>query len=522
MSALSKQIAQAPARPPSAREGGGRAGRGRIREVDGYRAIAALMVVVFHAWSVGNEPYRGTAFEAIIESSQFAVSLFFALSGFVILMPIVRGALSGEIPSGRRFLTRRLYRILPLYFIMVIWVWASRFAGTPQDYSDLAHHLTFTQVYDKQHLFWLLGPSWSLADEVHYYVLIAVLGPPLARLAARQARVSARLAVMAVLPLVLLIASLTYTTVVSYGMHIPWSDSWVYFNPLARADSFAEGMLLAVVLSIPGVIAPRRVTAVTLTVCGLGLLGGLWVITNRLPGATAYYFTIAGVGSVMLLGGAAMMDSRQVLSRVLRWRPFQLWATVGYSLYLVHEPVMIQLARWHLLYFDGSVAWPISTIGLIATSTMVAWVTNRLIERPGARLQGLLADLRNRQRRRPARRSGPTPVWLPDLTLVSADGNPVALRELPRDRPVLLGLDEYGERGFAEQQFRLDAGEADGFYVTSAREATGPPGTRVLIDKGKHLAAALNGLAGLIEVSPGGRITAALDYRAAQAGAIAR
>ncbi|HET8976798.1 MAG TPA: acyltransferase [Solirubrobacteraceae bacterium] len=513
MSALSKNIAPAPTPPSSS----GR-GRGRIREVDGYRAIAAVLIVIFHAWSVGNEPYRGTAFELIIESSQFAVSLFFALSGFVILLPLVRGALTGKVPSGRSFLVRRLYRLLPLYFVVIILVWASRFAGTPQDFADLIRHLTFTEVYDKKHLFWLLGPAWSLADEFHYYVLVAVLGPPLARVAARRRTVAGRLAVMATMPLLLLVASLTYTTIVTYGMHIPWSDYWVYFNPLARADSFAEGMLLAVLLGIPGAMEVRRWPSRLLTAAGMALLGSLWLISTHLQAATAYYFTIAGIGSVMLLGGAAMMDSRQLLSRALRWGPFQLLATIGYSMYLVHEPVMIQLARWHLLNFDDPIAWPLSTIALIGVSAVVSWVTYRVIERPGVELQGLLGDLRQRQRRRPVRRAGPPPRWLPDVTLATVDGAPVALRDLPRDRPVLFGLDTDGERGLAEQRFRLDAGEADGFFVAPARDTPGPPGATVLVDTGRRLTDALNGAAGLIEVSPGGLITATIDYRHAPAG----
>jgi peptidoglycan/LPS O-acetylase OafA/YrhL len=426
----------------------------------------------------------------------------------VTYLALVRGALTGRVPDGKQFFLRRLYRILPAYFFLLIVVWASRFAGTSTDFWDLIRHMTFTQVYDKTHIFWLDGPAWSLADEFHYYILIALLGPPLARIAARRANLRGKLAVMATLPLAMLAASLAFTTIVSQVMHIQLSDSWVYYNPLARADSFAEGMLLAIVLCIPGVMKIRPKTAIALSVLGFASIGVLWGVRSQMGSFGGYYFAIAGISAMLLLTGAAMLREGQLLSRFLRSRLIQLWATVGLSLYLWHEPVMIQLARWHILYFIDPVAWPISTIGLIVASTLVAFLSYKLVEEPGARLQKLFADLRGRQGRKAPRRSGPPPRWLPDLVLAAADGTPVSLRELPRDRPLLLAFEhDQGER-LAEQRFRLDAREADGFYVASTPDTLGPAGTTVLVDREDRLSAALNGFAALIEVSPGGLITA--------------
>ena len=512
MSALSKDIAPAPS-PPT---GDGRAPAGtsrrtgRMREVDGYRALAALLIIIFHAWTVGNQPYQGTPFETFVRASAAGVSLFFALSGMVTFLPMVRGALTGKVPSGRSFLARRFLRILPLYYLIVIVVWASRYAGTPTDFLDLLRHLTFTQVYDKQQIFWLLGPSWSLADEMHYYLLIALLGPALARVAARRATLRARLAVMSALPAGLLLASLTYTAIVTYALRIPDGDWWVYFNPLARADSFALGLLLAVALCIPGARDERR-TAVLLSGIGAAIMLALQLVSVHVEAVSVYYYAIAGLASALLLGGAAMLHERQRLSRFLRLKPFQFLATVGLSLYLLHEPVMIQLARWHILTFSDPVAWPFSTAALIGAATIGAWVSYSLIERPAARLHKLWGDVRARQLREPARRGGPPPRWLPDLTLLTADGAPVLLRELPRDRPVLFALERGGAHGLSEQRFRLVAREADGFYVTSSQDGRAPAGTTMLVDRDERFSAALNGGPGLVEVSPGGLITAVLD-----------
>jgi peptidoglycan/LPS O-acetylase OafA/YrhL len=484
--------------------------RGRMLEVDGYRALAAVLIVVAHAWMQGGYPFEHTWFGPVVAGFDLAVSLFFALSGFVTFLPLVRGALTGKVPNGRAFLVRRLYRVLPLYFVLIFVVWASRFTNSPAGWWDLLRHLTFTQVYDKTHIFWLNGPSWSLADEMHYYILISVLGPPLARIAARRSTVGRRLAVMAALPGALLVASLTYTSIVSWGMHIPFSDSWVYYNPLARADSFALGMLLAIAMSVPGAMAIRPRTATFLSAVGAAGIGVLWEVRWHVPFVQTYYFALAGLCSLLLLSGAAMLHERQLLGKFLRSRPLQTLAMIGFSLYLWHEPVMIQLVRWHVLYFIDPQVWPISTVALVAAVAIFAWLSYHLIEEPGVRMQKFVADLRDRRERGPQRRRGPTPRWLPDLTLTTADGVPVSLRELPRDRPVLFAFDSDRGARLEEQRFRLDAREADGFYVTSRSDGHAvPAGTTVLIDPDDQLTYALNGTsAALIEVSPAGLITA--------------
>ncbi|CAM5565325.1 Acyltransferase OS=Streptomyces antimycoticus OX=68175 GN=SSPO_013610 PE=4 SV=1 [Streptomyces antimycoticus] len=65
---------------------------------------------------------------------------------------------------GRVFLFRRAIRIIPLYFLAVLCVWATRNPTLPGEWSDLVHHLTFTQVFDRG------------ADLLHHRRLVVVPG----------------------------------------------------------------------------------------------------------------------------------------------------------------------------------------------------------------------------------------------------------------------------------------------------------------------------------------------------------
>jgi len=105
------------------------------------------------------------------------VNLFFVLSAFLLALHYARSALAGiPSPSGRAFVVRRAARIVPLYVVAILVVWALRNPVLPGDLTDLAEHLTFTQVYDQQRIFYTIGPAWSLAVEVQFYLALALAG----------------------------------------------------------------------------------------------------------------------------------------------------------------------------------------------------------------------------------------------------------------------------------------------------------------------------------------------------------
>ena len=114
------------------------------------------------------------------------VDMFFVLSGLVLWLPVARACADGARGrSGRVLLLRRMARLLPLYYAIVLVVWATTNPSLPGHWQDLLMHLTFTQIYSDQYIFWTDGPAWSLAVEFHFYVLMA-LALPLVNAAARR------------------------------------------------------------------------------------------------------------------------------------------------------------------------------------------------------------------------------------------------------------------------------------------------------------------------------------------------
>ena len=133
----------------------------RFPALDGLRAVAALMVVMFH--------FGGTDWGWLAGHS--GVHIFFVLSGFL----ITTLALREEDRSGRisfvDFYLRRLFRIVPVYLVVLLGM-AVYFAGPGQWLSDLnggmPYYLTFMNEFSTYGTFTI---SWTLGIEQKFYLV---------------------------------------------------------------------------------------------------------------------------------------------------------------------------------------------------------------------------------------------------------------------------------------------------------------------------------------------------------------
>ena len=93
-----------------------------IAVLDGVRAIAFLMVMVFHINRMTGDSLLNRISNQIASSVSTAcgtgVTLFFVLSGFLLFMPFAKSLLfNNPWPLGRVFYMRRFLRIIPGYYV---------------------------------------------------------------------------------------------------------------------------------------------------------------------------------------------------------------------------------------------------------------------------------------------------------------------------------------------------------------------------------------------------------------------
>jgi peptidoglycan/LPS O-acetylase OafA/YrhL len=162
--------------------------------LDGLRALAALFVVMGHLrlqiWPSNIYPQstpRGVVGQltGFLAYSHTAVTVFIAISGFCLMMPLARGG--GVLKGGYwGFLRRRARRILPPYYAALLFsILADRFLLSPHTNTlyDMCFPLTGADIW--QHLFLVQdfgphqysinGPLWSIAVEFQIYLLFPML-----------------------------------------------------------------------------------------------------------------------------------------------------------------------------------------------------------------------------------------------------------------------------------------------------------------------------------------------------------
>ena len=161
--------------------------------LDGLRGLAALFVVVHHAyvtvWPEKNHP-AGILKTALapLGFGHYAVVAFIVLSGYCLMLPVLRAGDGRPRGSWRSFFTRRAWRILPPYWLAMLVTlgliatalgrktgthWDICLPVTPRDVGG--HFLLMQDLFNRAIGGRINHVYWSVAVEWHLYFLFPLL-----------------------------------------------------------------------------------------------------------------------------------------------------------------------------------------------------------------------------------------------------------------------------------------------------------------------------------------------------------
>ena len=146
----------------------------RIKELDAFRGIAAMAVVLYHYTTRYNQIFD-TSSKLNLSFGWLGVPLFFILSGFVIHLTIDRSI------SVKHFLIKRFVRLYPTYWVAltitltVMLAAGSMFEHSYFHISKLDVLANFTMWHQFFHFNHIDGAYWSLLPELLFYCLMAFL-----------------------------------------------------------------------------------------------------------------------------------------------------------------------------------------------------------------------------------------------------------------------------------------------------------------------------------------------------------
>src|SRR6478735_2762513 len=354
---------------------GGRSDRGtEVRtDIQGLRAIAVSLVVIYHLWPQS------------LTGGFVGVDVFFVISGFLITLHLM-----SRPPSGARdlatFWGRRVRRLLPAsLLVLATTLVLSRLFAPDTQWANTARQARAATLYV---LNWVLAsdsvdylaaenaPSpvqhfWSLSVEEQFYFVWPILILAMV-LAARRFSWNRDIAVL---------AGLAGLVTVSLGYSI-WETAHnppaAYFVTPTRMWELGIGGLLAVVVAVRqrrglGTLLPAA-PRVALAWLGLAAIAWTaWTYTSKTP-FPGWQALVPVLGTALVIGAAAPMG-RLSPGPLLAVRPGQWLGDVSYSVYLWHWPLIVLVPQMLDHQMNN-----LDRVVILALTLVLAGLTKKYVE----------------------------------------------------------------------------------------------------------------------------------------------
>lgn len=342
-------------------------------DIEGLRGLAIGLVVIFHVF---------------VGKVSSGVDVFLLLGGIFFFGSQLRNAQNAKGLTFIQSLIRIIRRLFPLLAVVVASVLAASillmnrlvhvqmakdavaslgyYINWQLAYSGREYTSVRTTVSPFQHL-------WSMSAQLQIYVASLVVVTLLALIFRKYARQA-------------LLVVLTAATVLSfaYATYFHFEDQTInYYSTLSRFWEIGLGGLLGMLLlrrdtnGNPVLRPLGRWTRTVMGIVGLGMIisTGLFLDgADQFPGP---WTLIPLVGALMVVLSGHSGEPVGV-TRLLLTRPFQFLGRISYALYVWHWPILVLC----VYYFNVPKVSPALGAAVIAASVVLAWLSNKLIERP--------------------------------------------------------------------------------------------------------------------------------------------
>ena len=339
--------------------------------LDGIRGVAILLVVIYHNFGFINKYFF---------LGWLGVDLFFVLSGFLITDILLSTV--GSPNYLRNFYIRRVLRIFPLYFLMLIvfLLLLPLFPYFKTQFNYYTENQFWLWTYFQNWLF-IIKPAassnilhhfWSLAVEEQFYLLWPLV-------------------ILLIKKPTYLLAFISFLLVCTLGLRL-----WIWMHHIAdlsyynlytftRIDGICIGCMVALLLRINANFLKKHTSVIVLFFAAVNF--AIFFINRRHQFSFPYLALVGYTTFAMMFGllvNQALTRENKVINSIFNISLLKFFGRISYGFYILHWPVYLLLKPYLLAWlshFTNNITCEFLT-SLITTSfaVILSWVSASYFE----------------------------------------------------------------------------------------------------------------------------------------------
>lgn len=332
-------------------------------DIQGIRAIGALMIMVYHIW---------------LQKVSGGVDVFFVVSGFLMGGLLIRQfAREGKIRVFQ-FWGSIIKRVAPsAYIVLLVTLIAAYFLMPPNFFGTTVDEIIFSAFHVENFQLIRLNANylqsatpaspvqqfWALSMQIQFYALLPFILIPACLLSKKTKSLAPLLLTTLAVIAVSFYLSLSFTAT---------DPSAAYFHTKTRVWEFFAGIFVALVLPF---IRINSISALSFGAVGLCILLLTGLVVPRSINFPGYIALLPAMGAIFLvLAGHGHPENP--IAKLLGSRPLVAIGDRSFTIYLWHWPILVftqhYLGTSELSLFAG--------IAIIAAAIALAFVTSQWVE----------------------------------------------------------------------------------------------------------------------------------------------
>ncbi|WP_295771215.1 acyltransferase [uncultured Mucilaginibacter sp.] len=344
-----------------------------LKELDGFRALAVTLVVLFH---VGFYVNAIPGFNEIIGTGYLGVQVFFILSSLLLSRQylLYYPQTTDKKQYTISFFRKRLLRIVPLYLVSSAVLAILNYQNLTFSLWNMIKYVLF--ISDDLHINVV---TWSLLVEVRFYLLLPVIMEVLFYLKQRNVSVF-------VVPVVIILYSYTYRYVQLTYFNDKDMLERLYSSLSSNIDCLGWGIIAAVIFEkYKGVLLRQNLTVPVILILLVAIYAIMHVRYHHyFPGLQKLIVPVNNILWTSLIT-LVMLAKTTIFNKTLSAQVAVYISMLSYSIYLWHLPIRVYIDTLLTKMMTGALAkyMMLTELALVIVVTMiVSALSYRFIEKP--------------------------------------------------------------------------------------------------------------------------------------------